>query len=333
MRKLCWLCGGSGAFTCLCGIRRIEDIEIDVITTIFDSGGGQGVILAGDPEAIALADPMKCVVALAEDNFIARLYRHRFAEMGGNGLSLQTVGNVIWYGMLKMGLSPREAITYMHKMLSVQPHHRVEPVASERADVCVRLEDGSVIRGEAKIDVPQHDGSLRITETWLEPRVKTTPEVVRAIVQADIVVIGPGDLYSSLVPCLLPEGVSQALQHTRARLVYVASLMTKFGETFNFRVSDFVGVVEQYAGRQMDYIICNTQVPSDTALSAYEEEHSIPVENDLQHDPRVIESNLLDESRDHVLRHSSTHMGILLATLADAESRKYGPGSATTTIG
>lgn len=320
MKKVCWFCGGSGAHTGLCGIREETPgtkIELDVVNPIFDCGGGQGVILADDPRAVALADPMKCLTALATDRSTAELYRHRFPSSLSNGLAGQTVGNVIWYGLLDKGYSPREAIAYMHCQLKVRPHHRVEPVSQTRADVCVRLEDSTVICGEAKIDVPSHDGTLRIVDAWLEPGVKTTPEVFKAIMSADMVIIGPGDLYSSLVPCLLPEGVEAALRHTRAKLVYVVNLMTKFGETNEFKALDFVEVVERYAGRKMDHIICNIMPPSERALAAYEEEMAIPVEHDLRHDERAIGAGLLDENVEGVLRHDSERLALLLSTLGE----------------
>lgn len=316
MKKICWICGGSGAFTGLRGISTLDGVDLTVLTTTCDSGGAQGVILAGDPQAIALADPMKCLVALATDETTAQLYRHRFEGQRGDGLSdhRQTVGNVIWYGLLQMGMSPRQAIAYMARHLGVRPHHRVEPVAIERADLCVRLENGDVIRGEAMIDIPAHDGALRISEAWLDPSVNTTPHVVKAIVEADLVVIGPGDLYSSLMGCLLPKGIQEALRHTKARLLYVANLMTKWGETTGFRVSDFVEVVERYAGRRMDRILCNLSTLSSKVLEAYAQEKANPVVNDLQDDRRVTSASFL-ALEGQVVRHRS-NLGGLVASFA-----------------
>lgn len=317
MKRICWICGGSGAFTGLRGISRLDGIKLTVLTTTCDSGGAQGVILAGDPHAIALADPMKCLVALATDDTTARLYRHRFEGERGDGLSdhRQTVGNVVWYGLLKMGMSPRDAIAYMARHLGVLPHHQVEPIAVDRTDLCVQLEDGSIIRGEAQIDVPAHDGKLRISQAWLEPRVTTTTQVVQAIAEADLVVIGPGDLFSSLVACLLPEGVKEALQRTRARLLYVVSLMTKWGETTNFKVSDLVGVVEHYAGRRLDHILCNLSVPFPEVLAAYSKERATLVVNDFKDDSRVTSVSLL-LYEGHVVRHHP-RLGGLVAMFAE----------------
>lgn len=323
MKKICWICGGSGAFTGLRGICMQDDMELTVLTTTCDSGGAQGVILAGDPRAVALADPMKCLVALATDGITARLYRTRPFEnhsgMHGAPEERQTVGNVVWYGLQKMGMSPREAIAYMASDLKVRPSHHVEPVAVERANLCVRLEDGSVIRGEALIDIPIHDGNLRIREAWLEPAVTTTPQVMKAITEADLVIIGPGDLYSSLVGCLLPGGVQEALRHTRARLLYVVNLMTKWGETTDFKASDFVKVVERYAGRRMDHVIVNSANPSPEVLRRYTAERASSVDNDLDGERRVIGMNLLD-CAGGVVRHRADGLAIVIGTLASARS-------------
>lgn len=319
MKNLVILCGGSGAYTELVGCRDLSDVALVAMPHTFDSGGGQAVFLEHHPEFVAMADVDKCLVALANDELEARLHRHRFEGAPGDGLSEhhQTLGNARWLAFQKLGVPFREAIVHESKKLKVKPYHRVEPSALERSTLCVRLENGQVIKGEAKIDVPKHDGSLRITEAWLEPRVQANPHAVEEIAHADLVVIGPGDLYSSLVGTMLPVGIKGALQKTRAPLAYVVNLTTKEGEAPGFKVSDFLAVVEHYAGRGTDYVIWNSGRPEAEILKRYESEHKHPVENDLNDDTEgrhVIAMNLLD-CAGGIIRHDSKKLAILIGSI------------------
>lgn len=321
MKKIVVFCGGSGAYTLLLGLMKILNLDITVITTPFDTGGSQGVILAGDKTAIALADAVKCLVALATNKDMARLFRHRFIGDNRNGLTdyRHTVGNIIWYALKQLEYRPREALTFIARMLGTQPEHRVELTALERATLCVQLEDGQVIRGETNIDIPKHDGSLKIIQAWLEPAVMANPYALQAIIEADFIIIAPGDLFTSSVACLLPEGTKKALRDTRAPLLYVGNLMTKWGETYEFCLSDFVGVIEEYAGRQVDAIIHNTAAIPPGLARRYGIERATPVENDF--DPRegkrVIGTELLDLSTE-TARHDSDKLAQLIAGIVFA---------------
>ncbi len=315
------ICGGSGAFTELKGLRDLPDLGITAMPHTFDSGGAQALFLKHHPGFVAGADAYKCVVSLAQDPIGAKLFSFRFTGKETDGLAEhnQTVGNILLLAFEKMRIPLRSAIAYMAEKLELQPHHRVEPIAIQRADAYFRLQNGLVIRGETHIDIPQHDGSIPISETWLEPPAEASPIALEAIGDADLVVIGPGDLYSSLVPCLLPRGAKEAIRTARAKFVYVINLMTKYGETTGFKASDFVDVVERYTGRPMDFVVVNTGRPSPELTELYTEEHAVPVENNLADRPgqKVVAADLLDTSEGPARHHSERIAQTLFSLLSN----------------
>ena len=139
-----------------------------------------------------------------------------------------------------------EAITILCRMFDVRG--KVIPVTLDDANLEVTLEDGSTIQGETNIDIPLHDGNLRITEARLTGNITLNPQAREVIEQSDYVIIGPGDLYTSIIPNLLVPGVREALTKTDAKIIYICNIMTKFGETAGFNAVEFVRVIEKYLG-------------------------------------------------------------------------------------
>jgi uncharacterized cofD-like protein len=174
-----------------------------------------------------------------------------------------------------------------------------------------------VVHGEHNIDAPQYDPHLHIKEVWLEPQdCAPVPGVLLAIATADLIVLGPGDLYTSILPNLLVPGVAQAISQARAEKVLVCSLMTKLGETHDFKASDFVGLVEAHLGGRLDFVICNTAVPTPEVIEKYRFEQAFPVEVDLtsrQGERQIIAADVLGPGLP--ARHDPAKLGLLLAAL------------------
>jgi uncharacterized cofD-like protein len=147
------------------------------------------------------------------------------------------------------------------------------PVTLDNSNVFAVLENGKIIKGETNIDIPKHNGNLKIKKVYLEPKAKIYPRASQAIRNADLIVIGPGDLYSSLAQILLTDGVSQAIKKSKGKLVYVCNLMTKYGETNNFTVCDFVNEIEKILGQEMDLVIYNTGNVPRKRLIKYKKKH------------------------------------------------------------
>jgi uncharacterized cofD-like protein len=193
----------------------------------------------------------------------------------------------------------------------------VLPVTEASVQLCARLEDGTIVRGEHNIDAPQYDPHLHIKEVWLEPQdCAPVPGVLLAIATADLIVLGPGDLYTSILPNLLVPGVAQAIRQSRAQKVFVCSLMTKLGETHGFKASDFVALIESHLGIRLDFVICNSTVPAGDVLESYRAEHAYPVEVDLhpgQDERQIVAADLL--AAGIRARHDPSKLGLLLAAL------------------
>ena len=146
-----------------------------------------------------------------------------------------------------------------------------------------RLEDGTIIRGESNIDVRRVRPHLKIIDVFLDPPASIYQPVAQALAEADVIVIGPGDLYTSVIPNLLVEGVSEAIAASEARVVYVCNLMTKHGETDGFKASDLIAEIQRYLGAPdcLDAAVINQDDVPDTVLEQYRQERSFPVEPDL----------------------------------------------------
>jgi uncharacterized cofD-like protein len=315
-KKVVTIGGGAGQSRVLAGLKRVKilkDLDVTAIVTAADSGGSSGR-LRDEFGVHPWGDILRCIVGLsdaAED--LRELFLYRFPGTGN--LGQHTVGNIILTALNQLKGSPLEAILALCQLLHVR--ELVLPVTEANVQLCARLEDGTVVRGEHNIDAPKYDPRLHIKEVWLEPSdCAPVPGVSLAIATADLIVLGPGDLYTSILPNLLVPGVAQAIAQAHAKKVFVCSLMTKFGETHGFRASDFVALIESHLGTSLDFIICNTAVPVPEVLESYQAEHAYPVEVDLETDQskrQIVSAQLLAPGIR--ARHDPSKLGLLLATL------------------
>lgn len=288
-KKIVRIGGGTGGYHLLRGLKTLANTSVKAVVSMADSGGSSGE-LRDKWDVLPPGDILQALIALCglpvEEKLLVRKFlRYRFT---GNGLSGHAVGNFLLAGMQMYTESFISAVRAMEQLLRV-PQGSILPVTVGSTHACAELADGTVVRGETHIDIPKAGRPLLpIARLWLDPPVEATEEALAAIAEADMVVIGPGDLFSSIGPCLVVNGIPEALQRTRARLVYVMNIMTKRGETGGFegghpdyKASDFLRAVEAWVGRSMDHILCNTEEPSASVLEAYAEEGARPVEVDL----------------------------------------------------
>src|SRR5262249_14600774 len=163
--------------------------------------------------------------------------------------------------------SSEQAIAVAAELLKIRG--RVVPVSLGKTTLCARLRDGTTLHGEGAID-PRRGGALGIGYVYLDPQVFVNAHAKAAILEADLVVLGPGDLFTSVIPSLLVEGVVEALRETSARRVYVVNIMTKAGESDGYRAADFVQVVQEYlGGARLDGIVVNSGLPAERVLARY----------------------------------------------------------------
>jgi len=150
----------------------------------------------------------------------------------------------------------------------------VIPVTLDRTKLHAELEDKTVIEGETNIDIPKHDPRLKIKKIYLAPPAVANEDAIRAIKEANFVILGPGDLYTSILPNLIVEGIVPVLKSTRAKIIFITNIMTKFGETNNFAASDFVRVIESYLGPGvLDFVVVNVEKMAGRTLERYKKEN------------------------------------------------------------
>lgn len=273
MKDIVVLGGGTGTYTVLSGLKEFTP-NLTAIVSMADSGGSTGR-LRDEQGVLPPGDIRSALVALSQSNELTReLFTYRFQGQGG--LSGHNFGNLLIAALEKITGSFEQAVSEAGRMLSIVGS--VVPVTTEKTNLVATLEDGQVIEGEEHIDVPKHDANLKIAKVVLKPKPKPTLAALHAIEQADLIILGPGDLFSSVIPLLLVDKVPEAIRLSKAKTVYVANLMTKHGETDGYEVGDFVDQIEHYLGKgELDYVVFNKKVPPAALAKKYAAEEAFPV--------------------------------------------------------
>lgn len=271
--------GGTGTFVALKGLKE-HPVELSAIVTMADSGGSNKRI-RDEFGLLPTSDIRQCFVALSDENggsgLLRKLFMYRFEK--GQGIAGMTMGNLFMAALADILGSQEEAIRQTRKVLRIKG--RVIPVSYTDTNLTARYEDGHVVSEEHLIDEPEHDGRLKIQEVFLQPKAIANPEALEAIQKAELIVLGPGDLYTSLVPNVLVTGIPEALASSKARIVYVLNLMTKFGQTFQYSARDHLSTLEQYIGKSIDWVLINNGTIPKRALDVYAKFHEVPVEDTL----------------------------------------------------
>ena len=252
--------GGTGLSTMLRGLKNFSS-NITAIVTVADDGGGSGM-LRSDLGMLPPGDIRNCILALADtEPIMQKLLQYRFPE---GVLKGQSFGNLFLAAMDGISSSFEEAVRKMSNVLAVTGH--VLPVTLEDVQLCAELEDGYTICGESKIGKHNTFHSGRISKVFLEPsNVKPLQESIDAIREADIIVLGPGSLYTSVIPNLLVEGICEAIKESSAIKVYVCNIMAQPGETDDYTVYEHINAIERHTYKGIvNYCIVNTaEVPEE----------------------------------------------------------------------
>jgi len=270
-KKIVVIGGGTGVFTVLTGLKPCFD-DLTAIVTMADDGGSTG-ILREEFGILPPGDIRRALIALSttNDKMLSQLFSYRFEQ--GLGLTGHSFGNLLITVLERITDDFEQAVNEAGKILSIKG--KVIPVTLGKAKLVAELENGQKIIGETNIDIPKHDGHLKIKNVSLKPAVKINPNAQKAIMEADAVIIGPGDLYTSIIPNLLVGGMKEALQRTKAKIIYLSNVMTKFGETNDFKASDFIRTVSSYLGKDvLDYAVVNDKKPSLKKIASYVKERS-----------------------------------------------------------
>ena len=311
--------GGTGLSTVLRGLkhflaRRKTDIagrpisDLAAMVTVTDDGGSSGR-LRREYQVLPPGDIRNCMVALsADEDLLARLFQYRFPA--GNGLANHSFGNLFLTALTNVTGDFSEAVRVSSLVLAIRG--RIYPSTAQNVTLEAVLEGGQVIAGETKIS----SSRKRIERVRLVPqRVRPLPEVLRAIRDADLILIGPGSLYTSLIPNLLVNGVVDAILNSDATCIYIANLMTQPGETDHYSVADHVRAIYAHTKRPIfDYAVINATPASARVVRRYRAEGASPVDSSLEELDRMglqyVTGNFLDENG--VVRHDPDRLAKLL---------------------
>lgn len=291
--KIVVIGGGTGAFSVLSGLKQYP-VDLTAIISMADDGGSTG-ILREEFGILPPGDIRRALIAMShsDNQLMAELFNYRF---GQGGLKDHNFGNIMLTALERMTGSFEKAVERAGHVLGVRGS--ILPVTLDNVRLVAELEDGSIVRGESNIDVPKHDGNKKIKKVFLKPEGQINPKSRKAILEADLIMLGPGDLYTSVIPNLLVRGVREAISKSRATKVYIINIMTKWGETSGFKASDFISAIEKYIGQEkIDYAILNTKKPSLARLKKYEKEGAEFVKTgEITKKPTLIMGNFLRSS-------------------------------------
>lgn len=252
--KVVTIGGGNGLSTLLKGLKEL-DFDISAIVSIFDNGGSTG-ILRKEYHIPAVGDIRRVLAVLSQKKKLAELFEYRFDK---GSLKGHKFGNLFICAFCELFGSFKKAINEASRITNITG--QVIPVSLDYADLVAELENGTHIKGETNIDIPKHDGNVKIKKIRLSKSCQANPEAITAIKNADYIIIGPGDLFTSVIPNFLPVGVINSLIKSKAKQVYICNIKTKFGETNNFTVVDYVKTVKDYLrGKILDYVIYNNKI-------------------------------------------------------------------------
>ena len=307
--------GGSGQFSLLSALRDLKDINITSVVSMTDNGGSTGR-LTDELGTLPPGDVLKCIVALSPLRDAAQSILLK--RLNGYGrLQGHTAGNMLLTMLSRYTDSFPAAINTLSEILELEG--TVLPATTDKATLVAELSDGRKIYGESAIDIPKGEQRKKIKEMFLVPHYNNSisiyPPVIEAIESSDYIFIGPGDLFTSIIASLIVPGVKEEILKANAKIIFTLNIMTKFGETHNFRGYDFVKILEDYLNRKVDGIIYNKKRPDKHLVERYLDEKAEFVELEKSENwigNRVIyDGDLLDTSAE-IARHDPQKLASLI---------------------
>ena len=292
--KIVAIGGGTGLSTMLKGIKKITN-NITAIVTVGDDGGSSGK-LREELGVLPPGDIRSCIAALADDeDLVAKLFQYRFKDCAG--LSGHSFGNLFLTAMCSITGNMVNAVQESSKVLSIRG--RVLPSTLDDMRLVAEMEDGSIIKGESNIP----ESGKKIKRLFTEPaKCKPLADAIIAIQEADLIILGPGSLYTSVIPNLLINDISKAVSEAKAKKIYVCNIMTQPGETDGFAVSDHIKTLLKHAKYEkiIDAVLVNTELPKEL-IAPYLDAGSEPVSVDEKEINKmgieIVQKNLIADKR------------------------------------
>jgi len=310
--------GGTGLSTLLRGLKE-HTSNITAIVTVTDDGGSSGR-LQKEFGMLPPGDIRNCLVALADaEPLMQRLFQYRF-QAGGDALRGHSFGNLLIAAMLDItGGDFEKAVREASRVLAIRG--RVLPSTLSHVRLAAELADGTIVEGETNIS----RATQPIERVFLsDPEAEPLDEAIEAIRTADAILIGPGSVYTSVIPNFLVRGIAEAVARSPALKIYICNVMTQPGETSGFSASDHVRAIEQQAQRRVfDYVLLNQEHPHEELLARYAEANSYFVHPDVdrirQMGYRPVVGNFISQT--HVVRHDPERLAAAIIRLLQMRAR------------
>lgn len=299
--KIVALGGGTGLSTILKGLKHITN-NITAIVTVGDDGGSSGR-LREEMGVLPPGDIRNCIAALAdEEKLVTELFQYRFSS--GSGLDGHSFGNLFLSALCAITGDMVSAVKESSKVLQIRG--KVLPSTLADMRLCAELEDGRVIQGESNI--PEAKGKIK--RLFVEPKnLEPQEDVINEINEADLIILAPGSLYTSVIPNLLISKITEAISKSSAKKIYICNVMTQPGETDNYTVSDHIEAILTHSIHKnvIDTVIVNDSLPKNLAQK-YKAVNSVPVKLDVEKIKKlgikVVKNRLIEENKDGLVRHS-----------------------------
>jgi uncharacterized cofD-like protein len=288
--------GGTGTSVVLEGLKKHKDLNLSVIVGMMDDGGSNAVI-RDEFGLLPLSDVRKSIIAMSENNdneVLRRLFMYRFSN--GEGIKGHTLGNLLMVAMADTLGSEIDSIEMFKSMFGVRGN--IIPVTLDKVKLVAQYSDGSSIVGEHLIDEPLVDKN--ITNIALDSPAKATEAAVEAILKADYIILGPGDLYTTTIPNILVHGIPEAIKNSHGKVIYIANLMTKIGQTRGKGQTECLCILEKYLGKKVDFVLVNNGQIPESAYKRY-----------LEDGEDVIKDDLNDNSKRRIIRRDLVAGGVV----------------------
>lgn len=309
--------GGTGLSVILRGIKKVTD-NLTAVVTVADDGGGSGV-LREDLGMLPPGDIRSCILAMAdEEGLMQELLKYRFTE---GRLEGQNFGNLLIAALNGICGNFEDAVAKTNEILRVRG--QVLPVTGSDVQLCALLENGALVCGESKIQPEVLRQGSPIKRVFLKPeRPAATEKAIEAIRGAELILMGPGSLYTSIIPNFLIDGIPEAIRHSTGRKVLVCNMMSQPGETDRFTVWDHAERAAEYLGENtIEYVIANNRVIDAESLKSYKEDGSeqiIPKDEDRrklrEKGISLIENNFVDIKKGYI-RHDADRIASVVYSL------------------
>ena len=307
-KKIVVLGGGSGQSVLLNGLKKFP-FDITAVVSVCDDGKSTGK-LREEFNVPAMGDVRRVLIALSEtEDIIGKLVNYRFNTNGN--FDGHTVGNILLTALTEICGNMSSGIKQIDNILNMKG--KVLPLTDDDVTLMGEMEDGSIVEGEHHIT----ESDKKIKRVFYKKSPKINKEVIKAIKEADAIVLSMGSVYTSIIPNLISDKVQKAIDESNAKIIYVCNLFTQPGETDDFKVSDHVNLLNSYLGeRKIDYVITNSEKVSKSIIKKYQTlEQKDLVETDTKNiNAKLIEKPLLTMEGEY-LRHDAVKIGLELMNI------------------